>query len=197
MDLFFWRQLFRRRDLFVARHDSNQIQPFNRSSIFAPLQRFDCAKKGRKFNRPLYRSCTLVHDTERHLKMRPLRKGGLRIRHNESARRRSTRTGGSSNRACRGKVYRGNRGLYRADNIYVLRIQCAVSYQLIGEGEERAGPKAEQRQRECSVAGNLLARGEGPRPSYRCDRIKTERAHQQGETYVDDPAAAGTVDLHR
>ena len=29
-------------------------------------------------------------------------------------------------------------GRYRADNIYVLRIQCAVSYQVIGEGREGA-----------------------------------------------------------
>ena len=69
-------------------------------------------------------------------------------------------------------------GRYRADNIYVLRIQCA-----------------EQRQR--GDGGRESSRA---RPSYRCDRIKTERAHHQGEMYVrpgDPTAAAGTVDLHR
>lgn len=48
-------------------------------------------------------------------------------------------------------------GRYRADNIYVLRIQCAVSYQLIGEGRKgasraKSGTETKRRGRESSRA---------------------------------------------
>lgn len=90
------------------------------------------------------------------------------------------------------KVYRGNRSDFTGSpgNIYVLRIQCAVSYQLIEqEPRDREARRRNERRESLVVAG--------PHPSYRCDRIKTN-VHQ-GEMYVrpDDPAAAGTVDLHR
>lgn len=63
----------------------------------------------------------------------------------------------------------------------------------------RTGTKrgASIRTRKMESVRNLLLVLARPHPSYRCDRIKTN-VHQ-GEMYVrpNDPAAAGTVDLHR
>lgn len=65
-------------------------------------------------------------------------------------------------------------------------------------GRKERSESGQKRNRDKETWSGIFSRG-GPRPSYRCDRIKAERAHHQGEMYVrpGDPTAAGTVDLHR
>lgn len=66
---------------------------------------------------------------ERYVKMRSLKEKALRKRVDVHSKARQMVAAAKCTVAT---------GRYRADNIYVLRIQCAVSYQVIGEGREGA-----------------------------------------------------------
>lgn len=116
-------------DLFVTRVAYFRRSKILNQSIFQSSFNFFCSndsarkKKKRKFNHAIIR---YPKHTKRHAKMRP-----VTSRHYSNARQIVA--------VAKCTVATGR---YRPDNIYVLRIQCAVSYQLIGEGKEPSRAKS-------------------------------------------------------
>lgn len=125
------------RDLFVTRgiyfigiigiQDSKVQKPIGLIDFLIKFSSTILLKQKKKIqSSQLY---TRQRYVERYVKMRSLKEKALRKRVDVHSKARQMVAAAKCTVAT---------GRYRADNIYVLRIQCAVSYQVIGEGREGA-----------------------------------------------------------